>query len=229
MKSGKEKKVGLFKVAVLGDSGVGKTALLHRYVKAQFIEGYKTTIGADFMTKDVLVDNKLFVTLQLWDTAGQERYQALGGPYYRGADGCILVFDLTRPQTFNHLNKWKDEFILQTRCAHTKFSVPFLVIGNKSDIEGKEKREMLSNKAKEWCDIQNQKGSGGDAQVKFEYYEISAKEGTNIEQAFSVLAKHVYGSSINEQLPLDELQPNLSVMTDKEYQTSWCAGYSCQK
>ncbi|XP_021573009.1 ras-related protein Rab-7a isoform X2 [Carlito syrichta] len=89
----------LLKVIILGDSGVGKTSLMNQYVNKKFSNQYKATIGADFLTKEVMVDDRL-VTMQIWDTAGQERFQSLGVAFYRGADCCVLVFDVTAPNTF---------------------------------------------------------------------------------------------------------------------------------
>ena len=90
------------KIIVIGDSGVGKTCLLNRFVKEQFSQLYKATIGADFLSKEVVIDEK-HVSLQLWDTAGQERFQSLGMAFYRGADACILVFDITNQKSFESI------------------------------------------------------------------------------------------------------------------------------
>ena len=95
---------------ILGDSGVGKTSLMNQYVNNKFSEQYKATIGADFCTKDVTIDDKL-VTLQIWDTAGQERFQSLGVAFFRGADACILVYDMTNPKSFESLDKWRKDFL----------------------------------------------------------------------------------------------------------------------
>lgn len=102
----------LLKVIILGDSGVGKTSLMNQYVNKKFSNQYKATIGADFLTKEVMVDDRL-VTMQIWDTAGQERFQSLGVAFYRGADCCVLVFDVTAPNTFKTLDSWRDEFLIQ--------------------------------------------------------------------------------------------------------------------
>lgn len=96
----------------MGDSGVGKTSLMNQYVNKKFSNQYKATIGADFLTKEVMVDDRL-VTMQIWDTAGQERFQSLGVAFYRGADCCVLVFDVTAPNTFKTLDSWRDEFLIQ--------------------------------------------------------------------------------------------------------------------
>ena len=83
----------LLKVIILGDSGVGKTSLMNQYVNKKFTSQYKATIGADFLTKELMIEDKL-VTMQIWDTAGQERFQSLGMAFYRGADACVLVYDI---------------------------------------------------------------------------------------------------------------------------------------
>ncbi|KAH2036608.1 hypothetical protein KXW85_002061 [Aspergillus fumigatus] len=89
----------LLKVIILGDSGVGKTSLMNQYVNKKFSASYKATIGADFLTKEVLVDDRL-----IWDTAGQERFQSLGVAFYRGADCCVLVYDVNNSKSFEALD-----------------------------------------------------------------------------------------------------------------------------
>ncbi|PVH38124.1 hypothetical protein PAHAL_5G183000 [Panicum hallii] len=107
----------LLKVIVLGDSGVGKTSLMNQYVHKKFSQQYKATIGADFVTKEVLIEDRL-VTLQIWDTAGQERFQSLGVAFYRGADCCVLVYDVNSNRSFDTLNTWHDEFLNQVRISY---------------------------------------------------------------------------------------------------------------
>ena len=126
-------KKNLLKIIIIGDSGVGKTSLLNRYVTGRFSTQYKATIGADFVTKEVVVDDKL-VTLQIWDTAGQERFQSLGVAFYRGADACIIVYDLTNIRTRTSVEEWKDEFLIQCHPDRPE-DFPFILVGNKSDME----------------------------------------------------------------------------------------------
>ncbi|XP_074369385.1 ras-related protein Rab7-like isoform X2 [Apium graveolens] len=102
----------LLKVIVLGDSGVGKTSLMNQYVYNKFSQQYKATIGADFVTKELQIEDKL-VTLQIWDTAGQERFHSLGVSFYRGADCCILVYDVNIYKTFETLQTWHRDFLRQ--------------------------------------------------------------------------------------------------------------------
>ena len=95
---------------MLGDSDVGKTSLLDRYSQGKYDTVTKPTIGADFKRKEVVVNNTI-VTVQLWDTAGQEKYHSIGYTFYRGADCCALCFDVTRRNTFEHLETWRKGFL----------------------------------------------------------------------------------------------------------------------
>jgi len=163
----------LFKVVVLGESGVGKTSLLLRYVENKFTINTKSTIGSDFLSKDIEVDGKP-VTLQIWDTAGQERFQGLGTSFYRGADGVMFVFDYGRKKTFDELPNWKKAFLIQIGQDHNK-DFPVLILGNKMDLED---RQVTKKEAQDWCGSQN-----------LPFFETSAKEGVNVEKAFQELTK----------------------------------------
>lgn len=164
----------LLKVIILGDSGVGKTSLMNQYVNKKFSNQYKATIGADFLTKEIVVDDRL-VTLQIWDTAGQERFQSLGVAFYRGADCCILVCDVTTPSTFRSLDSWRDEFLIQSSPRDPEH-FPFVVLGNKVDIDN---RQVTAKQLQVWC-----KNKG-----EIPYFETSAKEAINVEQAFQRAAR----------------------------------------
>jgi Ras-related protein Rab-7A len=167
----------LLKIIILGDSGVGKTCLMQQYVENKWSSQYKATIGADFLTKEVMMEDKL-VTLQIWDTAGQERFQSLGVAFYRGADACILVFDITQPKTFQHLDSWRDEFLVQA-APNDPENFPFVVLGNKIDRE-KERRVKKAD-ATAWC------RSKGTSPIP--YFETSAKEAIKVESAFQHVAQ----------------------------------------
>lgn len=172
--SGHRKKV-LLKVIILGDSGVGKTSLMNQYVNKKFSKQYKATIGADFLTKEVMIDEKL-VTMQIWDTAGQERFQSLGVAFYRGADSCVLVYDITDPKSFDSLSGWKEEFLVQA-APQSSEEFPFVVIGNKLDLADSQRHVALS-RAKDWCTTQ-----------KIPVFEASAKDATNVDTAFREIAE----------------------------------------
>ncbi|XP_048597491.1 ras-related protein RABG2 isoform X1 [Brassica napus] len=124
----------LLKVIVLGDSGVGKTSLMNQYVYKKFNRQYKATIGADFVTKELHIEDKS-VTLQIWDTAGQERFHSLGAAFYRGADCCVLVYDVNDLKSFETLNTWHSEFLKQANPMEPE-TFPFVLIGNKTEVDG---------------------------------------------------------------------------------------------
>ncbi|KAF9165744.1 hypothetical protein DFQ27_000389 [Actinomortierella ambigua] len=177
----------LLKVIILGESGVGKTSLMNQYVNKKFSNQYKATIGADFLTKEVMVDDRL-VTMQIWDTAGQERFQSLGVAFYRGADCCVLVYDVNNAKSFETLDSWRDEFLIQASPRGPE-NFPFVVIGNKIDME--ESKRMISQKrAMAWC---QSKGN-------IPYFETSAKEAINVEQAFQTIAKNALQQEVEVEI-----------------------------
>lgn len=186
----------LLKVIILGDSGVGKTSLMNQYVHKRFSNQYKATIGADFLTKEVMIDDKL-VTLQIWDTAGQERFQSLGVAFYRGADSCVLVHDITDAKSFDNLESWMDEFLAHAAPQNAE-KFPFVVLGNKADLVAK--RQVSANKAKAWC----------ASKEDIPFFETSAKEAVNVEQAFQTIAKNALAQeALNKPvfIPGGVLQP----------------------
>ncbi|KAK8681906.1 hypothetical protein V6N13_054305 [Hibiscus sabdariffa] len=149
----------LLKVIVLGDSG---------YVHMKFSQQYKATIGADFVTKE----------LQIWDTAGQERFQSLGVAFYRGADCCVLVYDVNVTKSFDNLDNWHEEFLKQANPSDPR-TFPFILLGNKIDLDGGNSRVVCEKKAKDWC----------ASKENIPYFETSAKEDINVDEAFHCIAK----------------------------------------
>merc|ERR1711998_216105 len=184
MATSARKKV-LLKVIILGDSSVGKTSLMNMYVNRKFNNQYKATIGADFLTKEVMVTHngdQHLVTMQIWDTAGQERFQSLGVAFYRGADACILVFDLTSKKSFDNLDTWREEFLVQSGPSETD-TFPFVVLGNKCDL--KESRVVNNKQATEYC--KNKKIMSKDGETPM-YFETSAKDSKDVTKAFTTVA-----------------------------------------
>jgi Ras-related protein Rab-7A len=198
----------LLKVIILGDSNVGKTSLMNQYVHKRFSNQYKATIGADFLTKEIMIDDKL-VTLQIWDTAGQERFQSLGVAFYRGADSCVLVFDLTDTKSFDNLESWMDEFLVHSN-PNNPSTFPFVVLGNKADL-ATTRRQVGTQKAKAWCT-----GKGD-----IPYFETSAKDALNVEQAFATIAKNALARE-SQQAPVFIPDP-LTIKPDSDKK----AGGSC--
>ncbi|XP_061344192.1 ras-related protein Rab7 isoform X3 [Gastrolobium bilobum] len=202
----------LLKVIVLGDSGVGKTSLMNQYVYKKFSPQYKATIGADFVTKEIQLDDKL-VTLQIWDTAGQERFHSLGAAFYRGADCCVLVYDVNIHKTFDTLNNWHDDFLKQvclcTTDVNDREAFPFVLLGNKVDVAGGKSRRVTEKKAREWC----------DSRGNIPYFETSAKEGYNVEEAFLCVAK----IALQNEHELDIYFRGISETVSEAEQRSGCA------
>jgi len=196
------RKKHLLKIIILGDSGVGKTSLLVRYVKKQFTTAYKATIGADFLSKEVEVENKL-VTLQIWDTAGQERFQGLGNAFFRGADACVLVYDVTNETSFTRLEEWREAFITQAGL-NDPANYPFMIIGNKIDDE--KGRIVVKRRAEKWCQEHN----------NVPYFETSAKEAINVETSFQELTKVALKKFEDE--PSIDIPTEVVGLTDKPAQ-----------
>jgi len=162
----------LFKLLLIGDSGVGKSCLLLRFADDTYTESYISTIGVDFKIRTIELETKT-VKLQIWDTAGQERFRTITSSYYRGAHGIIVVYDVTDQDTFSNVRQWLQE-IDRYACE----GVNKLLVGNKSDLEGK--RGVEYNAAKEFAD-----------QLGIPFLETSAKNATNVEQAFLTMAKQI--------------------------------------
>ncbi|KAI8049455.1 putative GTP-binding protein ypt1 [Syncephalis plumigaleata] len=162
----------LFKLLLIGDSGVGKSCLLLRFADDTYTESYISTIGVDFKIRTIELEGKT-VKLQIWDTAGQERFRTITSSYYRGAHGIIVVYDVTDADTFTNVRQWLQE-IDRYACE----GVNKLLVGNKSDLEGKKAVEYAA--AKEFAD-----------QLNIPFLETSAKNATNVEQAFLTMAKQI--------------------------------------
>lgn len=184
----------LLKVIILGDSGVGKTSLMNQYVNRKFSVQYKATIGADFLTKELVVGTRL-ITLQIWDTAGQERFQSLGHAFYRGADCCVLVFDLTNAQSFSNVEIWRDEFLLQANASPERF--PFVLLGNKADVPD---RVVTYKRALAYA-----------TKHGLNYFETSAKTGANVELAFQKIAQVV---DLEENVDTDPYDTTIVINRD---------------
>jgi len=133
----------LFKLVLIGDSGVGKSCLLLRFADDSFTDSYISTIGVDFRFRTVNIDMKT-VKLQIWDTAGQERFRTITSAYYRGAHGIIMVYDVTNYETFEHVEEWLNEV-----NRHASESTLKLLVGNKADLQ--EDKKVPTDEAKKIC------------------------------------------------------------------------------
>ncbi|CAL9063641.1 ras-related protein Rab11B-like [Musa acuminata AAA Group] len=163
----------LFKVVLIGDSGVGKSNLLSRFTRNEFSLESKSTIGVEFATRTIRVDEKV-VKAQIWDTAGQERYRAITSAYYRGAVGALVVYDITRHVTFESVERWLKEL-----REHTDSSTIIMLVGNKADL--RHLRAVSTEDAKDFAEREN----------SF-FMETSALESMNVENAFSEVLTQIH-------------------------------------
>merc|ERR1712005_94509 len=183
----------LFKLLLIGNSGVGKSCLLLRFADDTYTESYISTIGVDFKIRTIQLDGKT-IKLQIWDTAGQERFRTITSSYYRGAHGIIVVYDTTDSDTFEHVKTWLHEI-----DRYASENVNKLLVGNKSDLTSK--RQVETESAKEFADS-----------VNIPFLETSAKSATNVEDAFMTMAgeikKRMASQPAPEQKKPTKLQPN---------------------
>ncbi|GAB1604447.1 ras-related protein Rab-1A [Argonauta hians] len=162
----------LFKLLLIGDSGVGKSCLLLRFADDTYTESYISTIGVDFKIRTIELDGKT-IKLQIWDTAGQERFRTITSSYYRGAHGIIVVYDVTDQESFANVKQWLSEI-----DRYASETVNKLLVGNKCDQNPKKVVDYTS--AKEYADS-----------LGIPFLETSAKNATNVEQAFMTMAAEI--------------------------------------
>ncbi|ESW17648.1 hypothetical protein PHAVU_007G257200 [Phaseolus vulgaris] len=180
----------VFKVVLIGDSAVGKTQLLARFARNQFSVDSKATIGVEFQTKTLIIDNKT-VKAQIWDTAGQERYRAVTSAYYRGAVGAMLVYDMTKRQSFDNMAKWLEEL-----RGHADKNIVVMLIGNKCDLGTL--KAVPTEDAEEFAQREN-----------LFFMETSALESTNVETAFLTILSEIYRLISKKTLTAnDDADPN---------------------
>merc|ERR1712086_68273 len=163
----------LFKVVLIGDSGVGKSNLLSRFTRNEFNLESKSTIGVEFATRSIQVDGKT-IKAQIWDTAGQERYRAITSAYYRGAVGALLVYDIAKHLTYENVERW-----LRELRDHADANIVIMLVGNKSDL--RHLRAVPTDEAKAFAEKNN-----------LSFIETSALDSTNVETAFHNILTEIY-------------------------------------
>lgn len=162
----------LFKLLLIGDSGVGKSCLLLRFAEDAFTDSYLSTIGVDFKIRTIELEGKT-VKLQIWDTAGQERFRTIAAAYYRGAHGIIVVYDVTDGESYANVKGWLTEI-----DRYASEGVHKLLLGNKADLT--ERRVVELDAAKEFAE-----------ELKIPLLETSAKTAAGVEEAFIAMAKQI--------------------------------------
>ncbi|KAG8526235.1 uncharacterized protein KY384_000228 [Bacidia gigantensis] len=163
----------LFKVVLIGDSGVGKSNLLSRFTRNEFNLDSKSTIGVEFATRSIQVDAKT-IKAQIWDTAGQERYRAITSAYYRGAVGALLVYDISKHQTYENVQRWLKEL-----RDHADANIVIMLVGNKSDL-----RHLRA--------VPTEEAKGFASENNLSFIETSALDASNVELAFQNILTEIY-------------------------------------
>ncbi|XP_008286906.1 RAB11a, member RAS oncogene family, like [Stegastes partitus] len=204
----------LFKVVLIGDSGVGKSNLLSRFTRNEFNLESKSTIGVEFATRSIQVEGKT-VKAQIWDTAGQERYRAITSAYYRGAVGALLVYDIAKHLTYENAERWLKE--LQD---HADSNIVIMLVGNKSDL--RHLRAVPTDEAKAFAEKHD-----------LSFLETSALDSSNVELAFQMILTAIYnivsqrqmsGRSDSDFSPASNVVP----ITVEPTQSSSNKGVCCQ-
>ena len=176
----------MVKVIIIGDSSVGKTNIMNKYLKNEFLEDSKATIGVEFGSKLYKIDGHN-IKAQIWDTAGEEKYKAITGAYYKGSKGAFVVYDITRKETFESVDRWINDL---KSTGDSKITI--ILIGNKCDLE--DKREISKENGEEKA------RSFGCA-----FLETSALSGDNIEKGFEMMISEIFKKFGNEAIDEEEL------------------------
>ncbi len=164
------------KIMIIGETRTGKTSLISKYCKNEFNGGaYLSTVGIDFQIKDLVLNNRL-IRIQIRDTAGQERYRNIAKNYFQSSDGFVIVYDIANLESFQTLDYWVEEI-----KSNSQELSKMILVGNKCDII--QERQVKKEEGKEYAKKKNMK-----------FYEVSAKDGTNVNKAFDTLLKDILNS-----------------------------------
>ena len=175
----KEKYDYIMKLILIGDASVGKTNILTKYLRNEFDPNSKATVGVEFGTKNIQIDNKI-IKVQIWDTAGQERYKAITSTYYKGAKGAIIVYDITRKITFDNIEKWIGDLKVNGDA-----NIIIFLVGNKSDLNDNRQ-------------VSKEDGLNKSEKFNIPFLETSALCGENISKVFEELIQKVYVNNKEE-------------------------------
>jgi len=202
----------LFKIVLIGDSGVGKSNLLSRFTRNEFNLETKSTIGVEFATRTIVVDQKT-LKAQIWDTAGQERYRAITAAYYRGAVGALLVYDIAKHATYVNVTRWLKEL-----RDHADSNIVIMLVGNKSDL--KHLRAVPTEEAKAFA-----------TENGLSFIETSALDASNVESAFQTILTDIFRivSSKSLEQSSDPIKPSSgdTLTVSPSVDTSAASGSKC--
>ena len=183
----------IFKIVLIGDTSVGKTNILSKYLTDEFDAKSKATVGVEFGVKNFKIENNI-VKVQIWDTAGEERYRSITNAYYKGAKGSLLVYDITNKKSFENVEKWISDL-----KANADEDISMILLGNKTDLE--DKRVVSTEEGKNKAEFYN-----------LTFMETSALNGNNIQEAFNELIMDVY----KRNHELLENQAKVEIIRDKK-------------
>ena len=183
----------IFKIVLIGDTSVGKTNILSKYLTDEFDAKSKATVGVEFGVKNFKIENNI-VKVQIWDTAGEERYRSITNAYYKGAKGSLLVYDITNKKSFENVEKWISDL-----KANADEDISMILLGNKTDLE--DKRVVTTEEGKNKAEFYN-----------LTFMETSALNGNNIQEAFNELIMDVY----KKNHELLENQAKVEIIRDKK-------------
>ena len=206
----------LYKVIIIGDTAVGKSNILSRYVKDEFSSNSKSTVGVELGIKFLKIKNTK-TKIQIWDTAGQERYRAITSSYFKGSNGCFIVYDITNEASFNNIENWYEQIQKETSS-----DLPILLVGNKCDLEDERK-------------VPIEKGKEKAKNLNCAFFETSALKKINIDKIFEELVNNIYEKTggnkndddINIELIKDDKGINLN--DDKNDEKGSKKGGCCGK
>jgi small GTP-binding protein len=192
------------KLMIIGETRTGKTSLISRYCKGDYSESpYLSTIGIDFQIKNLEINSKK-IRLQIWDTAGQERFRNIAKNYYQSSDGFIVVYDITNNESFQTLDYWVEEI-----KSNSQELSRMILVGNKCDLE--EGRQVKKEEGKDYA-----------KKKELKFYEVSAKDGTNVNKAFDDLIKDILSTYSPSELSKKRASKMLSVPMPQQKKKSCC-------
>ena len=186
----------LFKIIIVGESCVGKSNIISRYLTGEYDPNIASTLGAELSNKYLKIKD-ISTKLQIWDTAGQERYHAIVSSYFKGAHGCFIVYDITKEQTFEKVEEW-----YQRVKENANIDVSFILVGNKCDLE--------NDRA-----ITKEKGEEKAKNLNCPFFETSALSEINIKEIFNAMLDNIYEKNGNELIEENDEERKLSALSEK--------------
>lgn len=171
----------IFKIILMGDGGVGKSSLMKRFCQNHFDINSRTTLGIEFMYKNIKIDNKT-IKCQIWDTAGQERFRSVTSAYYRGAVGGLMVYDMTNKKSFENIQRWVNEM-----QNHSDPNLQVMLVGNKLDL-------------RKYSSVSTNEGKDLAEKLNYSFMETSALDATNVEKCVDQVVKNIYQEIISQSV-----------------------------